>query len=117
MNVLVGQPRASELVEGIADKRLYETLSAFANRTGGGVLPFGLDEEGSFEVAAQALVVTHHSPQEQCGHLFAQVDLPAQRPAKRLVFNTGKHALPIQNKTHPARFRCPSAPPPGRKII
>ena len=31
-------------------RRLYESLSAFANRTGGRVLLFGLDEEGSFEV-------------------------------------------------------------------
>jgi ATP-dependent DNA helicase RecG len=31
-------------------KRLFESLSAFANRTGGGVLLFGLDEEHDFKI-------------------------------------------------------------------
>ncbi len=31
-------------------RRLFEPLSAFANRTGGGILLFGLDEEGDFDV-------------------------------------------------------------------
>lgn len=31
-------------------KRLYEPLSAFANRTGGGVLLFGLDESKDFSI-------------------------------------------------------------------
>lgn len=35
---------------GGTPKRLYEPLSAFANRTGGGVLLFGLDESKDFSV-------------------------------------------------------------------
>ena len=35
---------------GGTPQRLYESLSAFANRTGGGVLLFGLNEKGDFSV-------------------------------------------------------------------
>jgi ATP-dependent DNA helicase RecG len=36
--------------EGGTPKRIYESLSAFANRSGGGVVVFGLDERRDFEV-------------------------------------------------------------------
>jgi ATP-dependent DNA helicase RecG len=36
---------------GGTPRRLYEPLSAFANRTGGGVLLFGLDESRDFSIA------------------------------------------------------------------
>ncbi|MBM3335031.1 ATP-binding protein [Candidatus Sumerlaeota bacterium] len=35
---------------GGTPKRLFESLSAFANRAGGGVLLFGLDQERGFEL-------------------------------------------------------------------
>jgi len=36
--------------QGGTPKRTYETLSAFANRPGGGVILFGLAERGNFDV-------------------------------------------------------------------
>lgn len=39
-----------KVARGGTPKRLYESLSAFANRTGGGVLLFGLDESKDFSV-------------------------------------------------------------------
>ena len=51
------QQRQSELenvevktAKGGTPKRLYESLSAFANRPGGGAIVFGLDERRGFEV-------------------------------------------------------------------
>ena len=51
------QQRQSELdhvevkaAKGGTPKRIYEPLSAFANRTGGGVVVFGLDERRDFEI-------------------------------------------------------------------
>ncbi|MCG2774487.1 MAG: ATP-binding protein, partial [Desulfobacterales bacterium] len=46
---------------GGTPKRLYEPLSAFANRTGGGVLLFGLNESKDFKVVG---VGDAHRPQE-----------------------------------------------------
>src|SRR2546430_2505778 len=55
---------------GGTPRRLYEPLSAFANRTGGGVLLFGLDESKDFSIVgigdAQRLQeeITHHASAE-----------------------------------------------------
>jgi hypothetical protein len=49
-----GRSNQSSSVKATCDgtpKRLYESLSAFGNRTGGGVVLFGLDESGGFEIA------------------------------------------------------------------
>ena len=35
---------------GGTPKRLYEAMSAFANRTGGGIILFGLDETTDFSI-------------------------------------------------------------------
>ncbi len=51
---------------GGTPKRLYEPLSAFANRTGGGVLLCGLDESRDFSVVG---VRDAHRLQEEITHL------------------------------------------------
>ncbi len=78
------QRRRSELdnmevkvVRGGTPRRLYEPLSAFANRTGGGVLLFGLDEEKDFSVVG---VGNAHRLQEEVTHLASADMEPALRP-------------------------------------
>ena len=51
---------------GGTPRRLHEPLSAFANRTGGGVLLFGLSESGDFAVVG---VRDAHRLQEEIMHL------------------------------------------------
>ena len=62
---------------GGTPKRLYETLSAFANRTGGGVLLFGLDESKGFLVVG---VGDAHRLQEDITSLASADMEPALRP-------------------------------------
>ena len=47
---------------GGTPKRLYEALSAFANRTGGGIILFGLDESKYFSIVG---VGNAHQLQEE----------------------------------------------------
>ncbi len=58
-------------------KRLYEPLSAFANRTGGGVMLFGLDESKDFSVVGVGDV---HRLQENITSLASADMEPALRP-------------------------------------
>jgi len=62
---------------GATPKRLYEPLSAFANRTGGGVLLCGLDESRDFSVVG---VRDAHRLQEEITHLASADMEPALRP-------------------------------------
>jgi len=62
---------------GGTPKRLYESLSAFANRTGGGVLLFGLDETKDFAIVG---VGDAHRLQEEITHLASAHMEPALRP-------------------------------------
>ena len=55
-------------------KRLYEALSAFANRTGGGVILFGLDESADFGVVG---VGNAHQLQADIGDLASSEMEPA----------------------------------------
>ena len=78
------QRRRSELdnvevkaARGGTPKRLYESLSAFANRTGGGVLLFGLDEEKDFSIVG---VGNAQRLQEELTHLASAEMEPALRP-------------------------------------
>ncbi len=78
------QRRRSELdnveikvARGGTPQRLYESLSAFANRTGGGVLLFGLDERGDFSIVD---VGNAHRLQEEIAHLASAEMEPALRP-------------------------------------
>lgn len=62
---------------GGTPKRLYETLSALANRTGGGVILFGLSESGDFSVVG---VGDAHRLQEEIAHVASSQMDPALRP-------------------------------------
>jgi len=63
---------------GGTPKRLYEALSAFANRPGGGVLLFGLDENADFSIVG---VGNSHRLQEEITNLTSSGMEPALRPA------------------------------------
>jgi ATP-dependent DNA helicase RecG len=78
------QKRQSELdnievktARGGTPKRLFETLSAFANRTGGGVLLFGLEESRDFSIVGVGDV---QRLQEEITHLASSDMEPALRP-------------------------------------
>jgi ATP-dependent DNA helicase RecG len=78
------QKRQSELASvevkaarGGTPRRLYEPFSAFANRTGGGVLLFGLDESSDFSIVG---VGDAHRLQEEITHLASSDMEPALRP-------------------------------------
>lgn len=62
---------------GGTPKRLYEPLSAFANRTGGGVVLFGLDESKKFSIVG---VGDAHRLQEEITHIASNEMEPALRP-------------------------------------
>ena len=67
----------AKAARGGTPRRLYESLSAFANRTGGGVLLFGLDESRDFSVVG---VRDAHRLQEDITHLASADMEPALRP-------------------------------------
>jgi ATP-dependent DNA helicase RecG len=58
---------------GGTPKRLYEALSAFANRTGGGVLLFGLNEAADFAIVG---VGDSQRLQEEVGHIATDMEPP-----------------------------------------
>ncbi len=62
---------------GGTPKRLFATLSAFANRLGGGVLLFGLDESRDFSLVG---VGNPHRLQEELTHVASAEMEPALRP-------------------------------------
>ncbi|MCF6289582.1 MAG: putative DNA binding domain-containing protein [Desulfobacterales bacterium] len=62
---------------GGTPRRLFEPLSAFANRTGGGVILFGLDETSDFSIVG---VGDAHRLQEELTLLAAHEMEPALRP-------------------------------------
>jgi ATP-dependent DNA helicase RecG len=59
-------------------RRLHESLSAFANRTGGGVLLFGLNESSDFSIVG---VGDAQRLQEDITHLASSEMEPALRPS------------------------------------
>lgn len=78
------QRRRSELdnvevkaARGGTPRRLYESLSAFANRTGGGVLLFGLNEAKDFSIVG---VSNAQRLQEELTHLASAEMEPVLRP-------------------------------------
>jgi len=58
-------------------KRIYEPLSALANRTGGGIILFGLDESSDFSIVG---VGNAHQLQEEITSLASDNMEPALRP-------------------------------------
>ena len=74
-------------------RRLYESLSAFANRTGGGVLLFGLDEERSFEVVG---VGDAQRLQEEISSLAASEMEPALRPEFTVETIEGRTVVAVE---------------------
>ena len=58
-------------------KRIYEALSAFANRPGGGVILFGLDESSDFSVVG---VGDSQRLQEEITHIASDNMEPTLRP-------------------------------------
>ena len=62
---------------GGTPRRLYETISAFANRTGGGMILFGLNESTDFSIVG---VGDAHRLQEEITHLASDQMEPAIRP-------------------------------------
>ena len=63
--------------KGGTPKRLYAALSAFANRTGGGIIVFGLDESKDFSIVG---VGDAHQLQEEITSLASDNMEPALRP-------------------------------------
>src|SRR3990167_5553098 len=68
-------------------QRLFESLSAFANRTGGGGILFGIDEKKNFEIVG---VGNPHQLKEEIRNLFAPQRDPALRPEFTVIEVEGK---------------------------
>lgn len=80
-------------------QRLFEALSAFANRTGGGVILFGIDEKKNFDIVG---VGNAHQLQEEISNLVASQMEPALRPEFTVVEVEGKTILTIEVYELPA---------------
>ena len=74
-------------------KRLYEAISAFANRTGGGVVLFGLDESADFDVIG---VGNAHQLQADIGDLASSEMDPALRPEFTVEDIDGKTVVAVE---------------------
>ncbi|HQJ50904.1 MAG TPA: ATP-binding protein [Anaerolineae bacterium] len=72
--------------------RLSETLSALANRSGGGVIVLGLDEQRSFAVVGVANV---QSAQSNLANMASEME-PALRLDCTVVSVEGKHCLVVE---------------------
>ncbi|MBN2004571.1 MAG: putative DNA binding domain-containing protein [Anaerolineae bacterium] len=75
--------------EGGLPKRLWETLSAFANTPGGGVILLGLDEESGFQVTG---VPNPARQQSDLASLCDQME-PPLRPLIQVYTLEGRHIL------------------------
>src|SRR5438067_3959214 len=115
------QKRQSELASvevkaarGGTPRRLYEPLSAFANRTGGGVLLFGLDESRDFSIVG---VGDAHRLQEEIAHLASSDMEPALRPHFLVDEIEGETVVAVEVDEVPAAqkpcFYKPSGLPKG----
>ncbi len=72
---------------GGAPHRLYDTLSAFSNQNGGGIIIFGVDEEDDYEICGV------YDPQDLQVKVTAQAN--QMHPVVRPLFTVSK----IENKT------------------
>ncbi|MFZ3207444.1 MAG: ATP-binding protein [Geobacteraceae bacterium] len=83
-------------------QRLYEPFSAFANRTEGGAILFGLDESRNFEMVG---VGNAHRLQEEISHL-AWTDMEPQiRPEFTVEIFDGKTVVALEVSPVPADKR------------
>lgn len=78
---------------GGTPQRLFEPFSAFANRTGGGAILFGLDEMRNFNIVG---VGNPHRLQEEISHLAASETEPALRPEFTIEEVNGKILVAIE---------------------
>jgi ATP-dependent DNA helicase RecG len=74
-------------------QRLFEPLSAFANRNGGGVILFGLNETRNFEIVG---VGDAHRLQEEISHLAVSEMEPALRPDFTVEEIDGKTVVAVE---------------------
>jgi len=103
------QQRQSELndievkaARGGTPQRLYESLSSFANRPGGGVILLGLNEGNEFEVVG---VGDAHRLQEEISHLAASEMEPALRPEFTIEEIEGRTVIAVEVAEIPAEQR------------
>jgi ATP-dependent DNA helicase RecG len=81
-------------------KRIWETLSAFANTPGGGVLLLGVDEQAGF---APAGVSNPAKIQADLGAVAAQMEPPLRLLLQVFVLLPGRGAA--QRRVHPCGRR------------
>jgi ATP-dependent DNA helicase RecG len=83
-------------------KRIYEAISAFANRTGGGVILFGLNENADFAVIG---VGNAHQLQADIGDLASSEMEPALRPEFTVEDLGGKTVVAVEIAEIPTEQR------------
>lgn len=79
-------------------QRIFASLSAFANRTGGGVILLGIDEKKEFEIVG---VGNAHKLQEEISDIASQME-PAMRPEFSVVKVNDKTIVTIEMSSFPA---------------
>ena len=84
-------------------KRLYEAVSAFANRAGGGVILFGLDERTDFSVVG---VSDPHRLQSEIGDLVSSEMEPPLRPEFTVEEIDGKSVVAVEITSVPTSRCC-----------
>lgn len=87
---------------GGTPQRLYESISAFANRTEGGVILFGLDESRNFEIVG---VGNAHRLQEEISHLVWTDMDPQLHPEFTVELFEGKTVVALEISPVPADKR------------
>jgi ATP-dependent DNA helicase RecG len=85
--------------QGGTPQRLFEPLSAFANRAGGGVILFGLDERRNFAAVG---VGNAQRLQEEISHLVAADMEPALRPEFTVAEIDGATVVAVEVSEIPA---------------
>lgn len=88
-----------KLAQGGTPQRLFEPLSAFANRVGGGVILFGLDERRDFATTG---VGNAQRLQEEISHLAAADIEPALRPEFTVAEIDGATVIAVEVREIPA---------------
>lgn len=85
--------------KGGTPKRLYESLSAFANRSGGGVILFGLDEKQGFEIVG---VGNADQLQREISDLSSSETEPTLRPGFTVENINNKTVVAVEVSELPA---------------